>query len=385
MSPKKLLTATLTLLLLNLFSSGKLLGHATGESYIFIDVRENAIEGFFEVFFTDLEKKLGIEITGEESSFQEQIENTAPKVHEYINKNFYFGADGDVFEINFTQQDKMQISQGWLAQYYFEIPLATVPDVLDVKYDLFYENDPRHRGLLCLNYNHKTGETYGVENAILIFSEETTHHELNLLDPPEIIWGFKDMVVEGIWHIWIGIDHILFLIALLLPTVIVRNASGAKTVSGFGETLWKIAKIVTVFTIAHSITLALAALDIISVSSRIVESIIALSIILVALNGIFGKFKDGSLLAILILGLFHGMGFASVMGDLPFRMTSLTECLIGFNVGVELGQLAIVLAVFPILFLLRKQPFYFPVIQVGGSAVLIVIAGIWFVERAFAL
>jgi len=250
---------------------------------------------------------------------------------------------------------------------------------------MFYENDSRHRGLLCLNYNHKTGEAYGEENAILIFSEDTTEHELNLLDPPEIIWGFADMVREGVWHIWIGIDHILFLIALLLPTVIVRNESGSRTVSGFGETLWKIAKIVTVFTIAHSITLALAALDIISVSSRIVESIIALSIILVALNGIFGKFKEGSLLAILILGLFHGMGFASVMGDLPFRMASLTECLIGFNVGVELGQLAIVLAVFPILFLLRKTSFYFPVVLVGGSLVLIVIAGIWFVERAFAL
>ncbi len=378
--------ALLASLLVFFLSPIALFGHATGESYVFIDVRENAIEGHFEVFFEDLDEKLRIEIKGEESSFQEQIEKTAPQIHAYIRENSHFGANGKVFDFNFTRQDKMDTGdQKWVAQYYFTIPLETVPDVLDVKYNMLYQNDPRHRGLLCLDYNHKTGEAYGEEYAVLIFSNKNTQHELNLLEPPEIIWGFKDMVIEGVWHIWIGIDHILFLIALLLPTVIVRSESGSKTASGFVETLWKIGKIVTVFTIAHSITLALAALDIISVSSRIVESIIALSIILVALNGIFGKFKDGSLLAILILGLFHGMGFASVMGDLPFRMVSLTECLIGFNVGVELGQLAIVLAVFPILFLLRKQSFYFPVILVGGSLILIVIAGIWFVERAFAL
>ncbi len=379
-------TLLLACLFLALLLPIALHGHSIGESYVFIDVQENAIEGHFEVFFEDLDEKLGIEIKGEESSFQQQIENTAPQVLTYIRENSHFGADGTVYDFNFTRQDKLDAGgDRWVAQYYFTIPLETVPDVLEVKYDMLYQNDPQHRGLLCLNYNHKTGETYGEENVILIFSSKNTHHELNLLEPPEIIWGFRDMVVEGIWHIWIGIDHILFLVALLLPTVIVRDASGTRSVSSFAETLWKIAKIVTVFTIAHSITLALAAFEVITVSSRIVESIIALSIILVALNGIFGKFKEGSLIAILILGLFHGMGFASVMGDLPFRMVSLTECLVGFNVGVELGQLVIVAAVFPFLFALRKQPFYFPVILVGGSLVLIVISGIWFVERAFAL
>ena len=136
------------------------------------------------------------------------------------------------------------------------------------------------------------------------------------------------------------------------------------------------------FTVAHSITLALASLDIISLPSRLVESIIALSIVLVAVNNIVPTFRDRTWIILFLFGLFHGLGFASVMKNLPFRMPSLTTLLVCFNIGVELGQLVIVAAVFPILFLLRKTSFYKPVVLIGGSVVLIVIAGYWFVERA---
>ena len=145
---------------------------------------------------------------------------------------------------------------------------------------------------------------------------------------------------------------------------------------------------VTVFTIAHSITLLLAGLDIISLPSRLVESIIALSIILVALNNVLGRSQNASLAVILFLGLFHGLGFASVMADLPFRISDLKQfilIIVGFNIGVELGQLAILLVVFPLLYLLRNSKLYGPVVLKGGSAILILIAGYWFVERAFGL
>ena len=141
----------------------------------------------------------------------------------------------------------------------------------------------------------------------------------------------------------------------------------------------------TVFTIAHSITLSLAAFDLVTVPSRLVESMIALSIILVACNNFKGKVRGGSLWVILGLGLFHGLGFATVMGELPFRVQSMLKCVVGFNVGVELGQIAIVSMLFVPLFLLRKTKAYVPVILWGGSVILILIAGYWFIERAFGL
>jgi len=149
--------------------------------------------------------------------------------------------------------------------------------------------------------------------------------------------------------------------------------------------LWNLLKIVTVFTVAHSITLLLAALGILDVPSRVVESIIALSIALVALNNITGRVREGSLLVVMTLGLFHGLGFAAVMGHLPFRTQDLLKAVLGFNIGVELGQMAIVAALFPVLYLLRTRPLYQPVVLKGGSALLILISGAWFVQRAFGL
>jgi hypothetical protein len=193
------------------------------------------------------------------------------------------------------------------------------------------------------------------------------------------------MIWQGVLHIWIGIDHILFLLALLLPAVLRREEGRWIAVSSFRAALWNILKIVTVFTVAHSITLALAALEIVQVPSRLVESVIALSIVLVAANNIFGVVREGALWIILGLGLFHGLGFASVMGHLPFHMEKLIKVVIGFNIGVELGQMAIVCVAFPILFLMRKNRFYVPMILKGGSIVLALIAGVWFFQRALGL
>lgn len=170
---------------------------------------------------------------------------------------------------------------------------------------------------------------------------------------------------------------------LLLPAVLILQQTKWEPVPDFKSAFWNILRIVTIFTVAHSITLSLAALGVISVSSRIVESIIALSIILVAINSIVPTFKDKTWLVIFGFGLFHGMGFASVMGVLPFRMMHLWKVLVGFNIGVELGQIGIVMAVFPIIFLLRQHKSYVPVILKGGSAVTAVIACYWFAERAF--
>ena len=139
--------------------------------------------------------------------------------------------------------------------------------------------------------------------------------------------------------------------------------------------------IITFFTISHCITLSLAALDIFNLPSRFVETLSALSIGLAAWHNIKPIFKKDWLIAF-GFGLFHGFGFASVLGDIGLSGEFMVLSLLGFNLGVELGQVAIICVIFPILFYLRTTKHYARIL-VYGSMLLIVISMYWFVERAF--
>lgn len=370
---------------LALLLPGTALAHATGEDYVFFSFLEDSIEGHFEIHFDELQTKLDLEIAPNEDQALADAVASAARVHAYIEENFQIGPEGgEPYRLDFTRQDVISLPQGNFGQYHFQVATGPLPDLLDIRHTMFYDGDRLHRGLVLVEYNAKTDTKYPDEYTAMVFSPTNTEQTLDLTDIPSLLRPW-DMIPQGVLHIWIGIDHILFLLALMLSTVLTRKDGAWQPVEKFSSALWNLIKIVTVFTIAHSVTLLLAALDFISLPSRLVESVIALSIILVALNNVSGKVREGSLLIILVLGLFHGLGFASVMGHLPFRMVDLLRVVIGFNIGVELGQIAIVAVTFPILFWLRKTPAYQPYILKGVSAVLILVSGWWFVERAFDL
>jgi hypothetical protein len=187
----------------------------------------------------------------------------------------------------------------------------------------------------------------------------------------------------GVHHIWVGIDHILFLLALLLPSVLRRRDGRWVGVDGFRPALIHVIKVVTLFTIAHSVTLSLAVLGVVQVSSRIVESIIAISIAFAALDILVPVFRGRIGVVVFVFGLFHGFGFASVLSEMGIAPKFLALSLIGFNVGVELGQAAIVTLAFPILFLLRSTVLYTRLTLRPAAAALILVSLYWFVERAF--
>jgi hypothetical protein len=357
--------------------------HTMGENYVFVDVREDRIEGRFEIHASDLKEKLGITVTSGGTPDRTLINATASRVHAYIRERFAIAPEGGSdYPLEFTTHDAIQIPLGTFVQYHFRMPTGPLPDRLQVRHSMLYERDRLHRGLLLIGYNAKTREHLGEEYVAMVFGPAAVEQSLDLTAVPHLL-GARDMVRQGVLHIWIGLDHILFLVALMLPTVLVVQRRSVSPVQGFSRALWNLLSIITVFTIAHSATLLLAALGFLDVPSRLVEAVIALSILLVAFNNITGHVREGSLLIILCLGLFHGLGFASVMGHLPIRVDSLLKGVIGFNIGVELGQLAIVAALFPLLFVLRRQPLYVPVVLRGGSIVLMLVAGAWFFERAF--
>jgi hypothetical protein len=247
---------------------------------------------------------------------------------------------------------------------------------LKARYSLLFDVDPSHRGLVQWVAPDATG------SQALVFGTESAEQVLQLKAPSA--WEtLQQYVVEGTWHIWIGFDHILFLLSLLLPAVLVRRAGDWQPAGSLKGALIEVLKVVTAFTLAHSITLSLAALQVISLPSRLVESAIALSVVVAALNNLRGTIEKRRWVMAFVFGLIHGFGFASVLADLGLPQNALVLALVGFNVGVELGQMAIVVAFVPIAFSLRRTLFYRHGVLTFGSILVALIAGYWFVQRAF--
>lgn len=178
---------------------------------------------------------------------------------------------------------------------------------------------------------------------------------------------FRRFFLLGIEHIATGYDHILFLVALLLV----------------GGGLRSLVAIVTAFTVAHSVTLSLAVLDIVQLPPRLVESAIALSIAWVAVENILIDQSRGRWRITFAFGLMHGFGFASILRGLNLPREGLITSLLAFNLGVEAGQLVVVLLSWPLVILAQRSRHRRVLIGLFSGAIL-VLALWWFIERAFA-
>lgn len=188
---------------------------------------------------------------------------------------------------------------------------------------------------------------------------------------------------SGIHHLLIGWDHLLFLFVLLIPAVYMRKQKQLVAVSKPTAALLEVFWIATSFTLAHSITLSLAALQIVSIPAWLIESVIALSIAFAALNNLVPMLRVRAIYLAFFFGLIHGFGFANVLVDLPLATSERVLALLSFNVGIELGQLFFIILVFPLALLLRHTQFYKYVIFYVGSLISILVALWWFFERAF--
>ena len=175
----------------------------------------------------------------------------------------------------------------------------------------------------------------------------------------------REFAVLGIEHIFTGYDHLAFLLGLLLAT----------------KTLLSLVKIVTAFTVGHSVTLALATLDVVAVPSRLIESLIALSIAYVAIENFLGRRLVHRWVITFFFGLVHGFGFANILLELGLTPRRLAVSLFSFNAGVEVGQLTFVALVFPLLWVLGKSRWK-DHIMTGGSVAIMCLGFYWFIQRA---
>ena len=361
------------------------LAHRTGEGYIFLLNDRDGLRGRIELPLRDLVRVLPLDSDGDGAVSPAELDDKYEQVEAYARERTALGANGRNFPLRFVSYDIQDHAAGRFARLHFEADIgAPAPDVIEAEYRALFDAIPNHRGFLVVERNARTGVEDNESIPSILFTPDEPRQSTDLTEPLTSE-GFFDFFRHGVWHIWIGIDHVLFVLTLVMISVLRREGTGWAPATGFLPAFLNIAKIVTLFTVAHSITLSLAALGVVQLPSRLVESIIALSVALAAINNIrpiFGRYLWS---LVFLFGLFHGFGFASVLGDLTQSREAIVKLLLGFNLGVEAGQLAVILLAFPPLYLLRNRGAYRRVLLPVASAVIALVAAQWFFERALGL
>ncbi len=349
--------------------------HKASDSYLVLAVQGQSVSGQWDIALRDIDFALGLDSNGDGDITWGELRTRHAAVSAWAlgRLNLHRGGACDV---KVTQHQVDEHTDG----AYTVLRLAgqcPAPDGdLTLDYRLLFDLDALHRGLLKLTLDEQT------HSAVL--APERASQNFQATGSSRLA-QFGQYLVEGVWHIWIGFDHILFLLSLLLPAVLVYQSKSWRAVAGFGEALREVLWVVTAFAAAHSITLTLAALKVMELPSRLVESAIALSVVLAAANNLRPVVTRRRWLVAFGFGLIHGFGFASVLADLGLPQDALVLSLLGFNLGVELGQLAIVLVFLPLAYVLRHSAFYRKGVFVGGSVLTLLVALVWLLERLFDL
>jgi HupE / UreJ protein len=336
--------------------------HKPSDAHLRLAVDRDAVTGRLDVAVRDLDAAVGLDADGNGEVTWAELSAGAPRIADYLERRLALAADGAPCPLRLGAAAVSELSDGayWAVQVSATCPRT--PRSLEIAYSLLFDIDSMHRGLA-----HVAGQTTILRDArpVRIALDQAT--------------SVASFVREGIWHIWLGLDHILFLCCLILPAVFQRRTQRWTAADSLRDVCKEVFEIVTAFTLAHSITLVISAIGLVSLPSRLIETAIALSVVAAALNNLL-RTVDARWAVAFALGLLHGFGFSSVLIDLGLPSHELIGALLGFNLGVELGQAAIVLALLPVLYWIRRT-FAYQAVLWAGSASVAILALLWSYQR----
>lgn len=368
---------TLTTALVGLLFANFALAHKSSDAYLQLQRTASGVSLRVDVALRDLDVPLDLDSNGDAELTWGEIKAAWPAIEGYVIGRLQLQGCALRAERNgLERRSDGAYAVLWLASN------CRPEQAPALQYTLLREVDPTHRGLLKVEWDStplalrvldpsrpaEFGSTPGVAAA-----ESPAQ---GMRNPPA-----PSFLGEGIHHIVTGYDHVLFLMCLLLPSVMRRSEQGWRPVDGLMQAVLPVAGIVTAFTLAHSITLALAAMKWVSLPASFIEPAIAVTIILAALDNLYPVFRGRRVAVTFFFGLIHGFGFAGVLAELNLPKADFAWALLQFNVGLELGQLAIVLAAAGALYLLRRLPSYPGWAIRGGSFAAIMVGVLWFIER----
>jgi hydrogenase/urease accessory protein HupE len=329
--------------------------HPLSVSYARFAVDPRTVEAVVRLPLDDVDLLLRLDRDLDGTVSDAEIVASRDRIQNYLAKHLHVAANGSTLTPGVARTATWRDPAGAL---YLETRAAfTSPADIDriaIATDFLTELYPAHKTL---------GEIALAGRSETFVFEGAHGYEGRLAATPT--WGTAWSFVRlGIEHIFTGYDHILFLFGLLL----------------IGTTLRSLVAIVTSFTVAHSTTLALATLGVVTPIPWTIEAAIALSIVYIGFENVFARDPKYRWKITFLFGLVHGFGFAAVLRDLNLPHSSIAISLFGFNVGVEVGQIAIVSLMYPLLRWLTRSPYRLPVVRFASSAIALV-GLIWFYQR----
>ncbi len=400
--------------------------HKSSDAYLFFDQQADQTTLRWDIALRDLDQALPIDADGDRNLTWGEVRRAWPRIDALALQSL--AVAGCRFQI--TGHALEQRNDGAYAVLQLAAPCQVAPPTL-VHYSLFLDLDPTHRGIVrhtvagastslrmlvpaaipaalraaatavdaaspaSAASTSATGpapvEIVAAAAALASVAasppniQATTAPTAVVPASPVADTHAPSFIGEGVHHILTGYDHLLFLLCLLLPAVLRREPGPPPrwlAVAGWRQAVLPVAKTVTLFTLAHSVTLALAALGWVKLSPSFVEPAIAATIMLAALDNLRPLLLRWRGWVTFTFGLIHGFGFAGVLGELQLPPAQFGWALFQFNVGLELGQLAMVAAVVPVLYWLRQRPAYVPVVLRAGSGLALLLAMVWLVERS---
>ncbi len=362
------------LLLLALLLPLPAFGHSLSSSYLNLEIDGQHFSGHLQLAVQDLELSLGLDEDQNGDVTWGEISRNANNIERFVRNGFSITQGGNPCTYTLSSSMINELNAGTFVYLPISGQCHNAGE-LQLDYRLMFDIDASHRAIATV--------TAGEAVQSLLFSPNNPSVTLNL--SAASIWShYYHFILEGIWHIWIGLDHILFLVALILPLVIgYRNEPVMRR--SHGAIARDILLVVSAFTIAHSITLILASLNVVSLSSRLVESIIALSVAISGINVIYPIFLNKHWQIAFGFGLIHGFGFAGVLGDLTLPTEQFVSALLSFNIGVEIGQLVIVALLVPTLLLMSNPRWLGRATALATGSAIAGLGSIWVLERYWGI
>ncbi|MEO6895203.1 MAG: HupE/UreJ family protein [Caldimonas sp.] len=360
--------------------------HKASDSYLQLDVVPSGLEVRWDIALRDLDVALDLDSNADGKLTWGEVRAAWPRIEAYALPRL--AIDGCALTAKGRGLERR--NDGAYAVLYLTSP-CTLPAQPRIAYSLFAEVDPTHRGIakvqrpgasLVLSVLEPAAMSAGggASTAAAGGTGRASGGDAQAGHTPQAP-SRLEFLGEGVRHILTGYDHVLFLLCLMLPSVMRRTPAGWKPVERLSEAVWPVVGIVSAFTVAHSITLGLAALKIVSLSPAFIEPAIAITIILAALDNVLPIFPVRRVVVTFFFGLIHGFGFAAVLSELNLPRAAFAWVLLQFNVGLELGQLLIVALATTALFSLRLWRGYARWVVGAGSLAAICIAAVWLVER----
>jgi hypothetical protein len=372
-SPVRHILAAVAFLLAVVSAASPATAHMTSYGFLKADLGEDSVSGQLELAVRDLDIAYELDADRDGKVTSEELQSREQEIAARVFAEISIGSRLEPCTLE-PGALSLDIRGGeTYAIFPFSGHCEELGRLVRVTYDLMFDIDPQHRALVDFRRDESS------YSGVMTPDIKVIEFDLGTNNLRAIILSY---IQQGAHHIWIGYDHILFLVTLLLSAVLIRTGREWLPVEDFSAAFWSTAKVVTAFTLAHSVTLSVAAFGLVELPSRLVESVIAASIVVAAINNLFPIVTRRLWVAAFVFGLMHGFGFASVLNEFGLPPDRKLTALLSFNVGVELGQLAIVVGVLPILFLARRSLAYTRVVMPVGSVVIALVATLWLVERA---